>query len=132
MKQQNHGFTLIELMVVVAIVGILAAVGYPAYTDYTIRAKRGDARAALLAAQMAEEKYRANNVSYGDLSEIQIDTTSPDGHYQLAIVGTPDSDGYIISATPSFTDTDCGTFAVDQDGKITNDGSYANAECWSK
>ena len=59
MKRLQHGFTLIELMIVVAIVGILAAIALPAYQDYTIRAKVSEALAAMDACKTAVAEYAA-------------------------------------------------------------------------
>lgn len=129
------GFTLIELMITVAVIGILAAIAYPSYTEYVTRAKRADGKAALLQVQLAEEKWRANHTSYGSSTDIGI-TTSPDGHYAIAISGTPNAASYTFTATPSdFTDSTCGVFAVNQDGKTTSTTQTTTAkvqECWGK
>ncbi|MEI6336378.1 MAG: type IV pilin protein [Methylococcaceae bacterium] len=140
--KQPSGFTLIELMIVVAIIGILAAIAYPSYTEYVIRSKRSDAKAAFLQVQLAQEKYRANNISYGTLIEIGISTTatytSPDGYYTIAISGTPTATTYTVTAAPlaPFADATCGTFAIQKSVTPSNDGpyytGYANAACWGK
>jgi type IV pilus assembly protein PilE len=130
--KRSSGFTLIELMIVVVIIGILAGIAYPSYEEYLTHSKRSDAKAALLQAQMAQEKYRANHVTYGTLEQIGISSLSPDGYYTIA-VSNPTSTTYTITATPSRTQTDstCGTFAVNQGGKDYS-GSYASSACWSK
>jgi len=130
--KRSSGFTLIELMIVVAIIGILAAIAVPAYSDYVLKGKRSDAKAALLQAQIAEEKYRASNTTYGTLAQIGINTTSPKGYYTIAVVGTPDATTYRITAAPlsPFADATCGTLAINQDGAYYT--GYANATCWGK
>lgn len=63
MSRQDHGFTLIELMIVVAIVGILAAIAYPSYQEYVRRGNRAEARATMMdIAQMQERFFSSNNV----------------------------------------------------------------------
>ena len=65
--KRSKGFTLIELMIVVAIVGILAAIALPSYQNYVIRTNRADATGALMAATNAMERLRANNFTYASL-----------------------------------------------------------------
>lgn len=62
--RRNNGFTLIELMIVVAIIGIIAAIAYPNYTQYVERARRSDAQGALMGLAAAMERHRTTNGSY--------------------------------------------------------------------
>jgi len=64
-SRNYKGFTLVELMVVVAIIAIITIVAVPSYQNAMKSSRRADAKSALVAIQMAEEKYRANNPSYG-------------------------------------------------------------------
>jgi type IV pilus assembly protein PilE len=63
-KQSNRGFTLVELMVVVAIVGILAAVAYPSYTDQVLKGRRAEGRTALADLLMQQERYLTQSNVY--------------------------------------------------------------------
>lgn len=137
--KRSFGFTLIELIIVVAIIGILATVAVPAYSQYVIKGKRSDAKAALLSAQLAQEKYRANNTTYATtLAAANIAETSSGGYYTIALSGTPTASAYTITAAPKtpFADSDCGTFAVNKDGKTTSGTGQTTAakvaECWGK
>jgi type IV pilus assembly protein PilE len=95
-----RGFTLIEMMIVLTIVAILAAIAYPAYTNAITKARRSDAIDALLNIQSLQEKYRANNPTYGTLVQIGAAANSADNYYTLALAN--------IAAT-SYTATADGT-----------------------
>ena len=73
LRRQMHGITLIELMIVVIVLGILISVGYPQYQDYAARAKRNEARAALLMLATNQERfYIGNNTFSSDLTRNRI------------------------------------------------------------
>jgi len=140
------GFTLIELMIVVAIIGVLAGIAYPAYTDYVLRANRADGKAGLLNLQLAQEKYRANCPQYADgihatartcasggTHNLVSGTSSPNGKYTLAITaGTATT--YTLTATPNFTDSKCRVLGINQAGTktVSNDATDTAANCWGK
>lgn len=113
----NKGFTLIELMIVVAVIAILASIAFPSYQEYILRAKRGDGKVALLSAVLAQEKYRANHITYAsDLADLGLDGTSPDGNYTIAITaGSATATTFTITATPSgFADAICDVLSIAQ------------------
>ncbi len=105
MKKVDSGFTLVELMIVVAIVGILAAIAYPSYENYVIRSKRADAMAALLSASSAMDRYKVNNYDYNigtNLAQVfatQVPVDGGNAYYNLTI--TSDNTTYTITATPT-------------------------------
>ena len=125
------GFTLIELLTVMTIIGILAAISYPSYTEYVLRAKRTDGKVALLKAQLAEEKWRANNTAYGALTDIDPNNALQNEYYQITISGISDKT-YTVNAAPTFTDTKCGTLGINQDSEKTNTGTDSVKNCWGK
>lgn len=127
---RSRGFTLIELMIVVAIIGILAVIAYPSYKDYSIRAKRADGKAALIQLQMAQEKYRASCAQYatgivtdsdawectsGGAHNLVSSTKSPDDYYAIEIVSASTTN-YRIAAAPAFADQKCDKLVIVKDG----------------
>jgi len=130
----NKGFTLIELMIVVAIIGILASIAYPSYQDYVLRAKRGDAKVVILSVQLAQEKWRANNTTYGTTANIGI-TASPDDFYTVAISSNTGAN-YTITATPKspHADASCGNLVLTVVGGVETKSASAGTvdNCWRK
>lgn len=127
------GFTLVEVLIVVVILAVLSAIAVPAYQKYGDRSRRGDAISSLMRLQMAQEKWRADDMDYGTLEEIGLEVDSLSGYYTMAIVDATGA-SYTASATPKANGPqqgdDCGTFAVNQDGPLFT--GYASATCWSR
>jgi type IV pilus assembly protein PilE len=134
MERRQRGLTLLELMMVVAVIGILAAVAYPSYVDSMNKARRSDAFAALNSIQLKQGKWRANNVAYSSsITAIGAANLSPDGHYTLSI---PSASTGAFTATATITgdqanDTDCKFITINQDGALSaKDSGNNNApEC---
>ncbi|WP_006786796.1 type IV pilin protein [Thiorhodospira sibirica] len=109
--RSKKGFTLIELMIAVAVIAIIAAIAIPSYANYVRKSKRADAHTALLRIQLEQEKWRANNASYGTLVNIGVSENSPEGYYTLTITNTS-ATGYTATAnakagTSQANDTGC-------------------------
>ena len=128
-----RGMTLIELLIVVAIVGILAAIAGPAWNDQVIKSRRADARNTLLAAQIEQEQYRANNLTYATSMSAMgmgsFDSTTRD-YYRVEVVSA-DATSFLITATPNgnqANDSTCNVFAVRQTGP--EHSGYAALSCW--
>jgi type IV pilus assembly protein PilE len=149
-RRASRGFTLIELIIAVAIVGILAAVAMPAYFQSVMKARRSDAKSALLDLAQREERYlsTANNYTFsgsalGYGTGVTVTTAAPlavtsgsASFYQLSVTvpGTA-TNTFSASAVPTGSqlakDTECGTFTIDQTGLQGVSPNTANAsKCW--
>ena len=93
-----RGFTLIELMIAVAVAGVLSSVAVPSFEALLQRARRADALVSMLHVQTAQERFRSNSPAYGSLAEIGVASVSAAGHYSLQASASGAS-GYDALAT---------------------------------
>ena len=130
------GFSLVELMVVIAIIAIIASIGMPMYTNYILKSHRSEANAELLSAASAADNFEIRNgvfPSGNDISTFYHNTTQ-NGYYSLAYCGGGDnacSDvNYVITATATnsqTSDTPCQSIEIEVNGAVIN---KTPTECW--
>jgi type IV pilus assembly protein PilE len=104
------GFSLIELMIVVAIVGILAVIAIPSYTEYVAKSRRAEAMRGLGDLLLRQERWRSNNTTYGTYANMGSPTVD---NYTLSITN-PTASGYVLTATRSGAQTNdrCGNLVI--------------------
>ena len=132
--KRSAGFTLIELMITVAVIGILAAIAVPSYNEYVRRAKRVEAQSLLSEAAARQERWRAQNGTYAtSASDLKLPwaNASEHGHYLLDISAGGSDGGYTLTATPqgSQASDKCGNFTLTALGTKGVSASTVDV-CW--
>jgi type IV pilus assembly protein PilE len=131
MRATTKGFTLIELMIVVAIVGILAAIAYPSYTEYVKRTHRAEIASLLSEQSQALERWFTREGNYRTATGLSV------GNSFYRIASTLNDADYKLTATPINTSMmngdKCGSFEITNTGLRTNPGASATVkECWGR
>jgi type IV pilus assembly protein PilE len=158
LRHEARGFTLVELLIAVVVVGILAGIAYPSFMDSIRKSRRSEAFAALTQVQQAQERWRSNRAAYsGSVSNAPTDDppglgmrgTTPNGYYSIGIVeNSASANGYQavavgVDGTSQANDKKCRRLGVEMNGgnlRYAGCGPAASCElafasthsCWAR
>ncbi len=138
--KKSAGFTLIELMITVAVIGILTAIALPAYTQYIARGKRAEGRSEILKVEGWLERFNAENNSYVEGTATSTINTKLDGLFQktppslaanYTLTAVLTATAYTVTLTPlgSMAGDPCGNYNKTNFGSISFTGSLDRSKC---
>ena len=127
LRRAQNGVTLLELVIVVAVVAILAAIAMPSFLEHILRTRRSEAREALLDFATRQEQYFSNNKAYSaSIAALGLPATTEEGYYVISIPAASTTTFTLrATAQPSQDrDTDCATM------EFTSQGGKTPVDCW--
>lgn len=144
MRRSNTGFTLIEIVIVIAIIGVLAAIAIPAYQEYLLKGGRADGKSILLEIMQAQERFFSQNQSYtanlgagglGYAVAANAGVPSSEGRYLVTAQACEGNIGLCVQLTATrqnqqTQDSVCGNLLLDSRGNRTETGTGTAEACW--
>jgi type IV pilus assembly protein PilE len=136
--RQARGVTLAELLTVLVVVAVLAAVAVPLWRAHLLRVRRADGIAALIALQAAQDRYFAQHARYATAEQLGLKRQSERGFYDLDLRDSDDGLGYLARAKATRAsgqddDSRCTEFMLDQNNRrraVDSEGNDRSADCW--
>lgn len=136
----SNGFTLVEVLIVVAIIGIISAIAIPSYTNYLLQSRRIDGVSFLTEVAGEQIRFSSENnrfattmaeLGYGD----EATALSSEGFYTLSITTDNDNQTYVLTATPvaggpQVKDAECATMTLNSSKQKTVSGTGSPESCW--
>jgi type IV pilus assembly protein PilE len=140
------GFTLLEVLTAIVVVGVLAAIAIPSWRTHLVRARRGDATAALIEVQKAQDAFFGRQARYADAAQLTtpapgglgLAATSARGFYRIEIVTSADGLAFqatanVIAAAGQADDTRCVALSIDHFGQrraVDRERNDRTPDCW--
>lgn len=136
--KKSAGFTLIEVLITVAILGIIAAVAIPSYSGYVTKTRRTEAKSLLTEVAGEQQRYFSENNTYTDkltvLGYPADSVDSEEGNYSVSVTAQTVT-SFTLTATrvagkAQITDNECGDFEINSVGSKDISGTSTVADCW--
>lgn len=144
-RRAPAGWTLIELMIGLAVIALLITLSYPGFRSVILRIHRGDAVTTLAQVHLQQQRYRSNRSIFATLGELGMPQTTPGGRYRLQDHAPPTATGFLVIASargPQMADLPCTHLLLEvtgaetriasgPDADVTN-GETDNLRCWGR
>ena len=145
-RRHTRGFTLAEILTALIVIAVLVALAVPAWRTHELRVRRSDGRAALIAAQTAQDQFFGAHARYATGSEVfgpvpaglGLARVSEHGFYRIEVSASADGLAYVATARATgaqgqAADSRCLEMSIDQNGRrraVDADGADRSADCW--
>jgi type IV pilus assembly protein PilE len=127
-----RGFTLLELIIVVMVIAVLVAIAYPMYSRYGERARRADAKEAIMRVAAAQERYYTSRNKYASLATLGLGEESESKHYEISVTLENSDQSFTVTAAPKGVQLadGCGNLTYNNTQHKGASGSTTNGSCW--